>query len=62
MYVLLHKYILSVQIFTGNIDRHTVVTNALQSPFSARYVKILPKTWNGRPSMRVEYYTGCPIN
>jgi hypothetical protein len=46
-------------IFTGNSDQNTVVTNVLDPPITARYIRLLPKTWEGHISLRLELY-GCP--
>ena len=45
------------QIFQGNWDRNTVVYNVLTPVISARYVRILPKTWISHACMRAEFYT-----
>ena len=42
----------------GNTDRHTVVTHQFAVPIYARFVRILPLTWNWHMSMRLELY-GC---
>lgn len=43
-------------VFTGNSDRNTVVTNELNSPINARYIRIHPVTWYSHISMRIEIY------
>lgn len=44
--------------FTGNKDRFTIVFHKLR-PVFARFIRILPRSWHGHISMRVELY-GCP--
>lgn len=39
-------------VFTGNSDQNTKVTNSFTTNVSARYIKIYPVTFNGWPSMR----------
>ncbi|KAI8490368.1 hypothetical protein Bbelb_316360 [Branchiostoma belcheri] len=51
----------SEQVFPGNTDRNTPVTNLLDSPTDARYVRFLPQSWYGWMSMRVEVL-GCSVN
>ena len=46
------------QMFQANSDRFTVVKNVLHSPIITRFIRIRPETWNGRISMRTEFY-GC---
>ncbi|CAH1255660.1 MFGE8 [Branchiostoma lanceolatum] len=46
------------QVFPGNTDRNTPVTNLLDDPVDARYVRFLPQSWYGWMSMRVEIL-GC---
>ncbi|KXJ09248.1 Venom prothrombin activator oscutarin-C non-catalytic subunit [Exaiptasia diaphana] len=46
------------KVFKGNTDQNTVVKHDLNPPIRARFVKVLPKTWNAWPSMRMELY-GC---
>ena len=50
-----------LQVFTGNTDRNTVVSHVLLQPITARYVKIRPTAWEGRISMRAEFY-GCVLS
>jgi hypothetical protein len=42
--------------FDGNSDSSTIVHNQFNETVSARYVRISPKTWLTRPSLRVEAY------
>ena len=47
------------QIFQGNTDHTTVVTNTLHQPIdNVKYLRILPLTWAGIPSLRFEIL-GC---
>ncbi|XP_078682391.1 P-selectin-like [Branchiostoma floridae x Branchiostoma belcheri] len=48
----------SEEVFPGNTDRNTPVTNLLDSPTDARYVRFLPQSYHGWMSMRVEVL-GC---
>eukprot|EP00058_Branchiostoma_floridae_P006890 XP_002592378.1 hypothetical protein BRAFLDRAFT_67239 [Branchiostoma floridae] len=48
-----------LEVFPGNVDRTLPVTNLLDHPVDARYVRFLPQSWNGRMTMRVEII-GCP--
>jgi hypothetical protein len=45
-------------ILTGNTDRSTVVEHVLRPAITARYIRVVPKTWNNHISMRMELY-GC---
>ncbi|XP_066294614.1 lactadherin-like [Branchiostoma lanceolatum] len=47
-----------LQVFAGNVDRNTPVTNLLNNPVDARYVRFLPQTWHHVMAMRVEI-VGC---
>jgi len=46
------------QIFDGNSDQNTQVTNLFPRPIVARHVRCYPVTWKDRPAMRLEYI-GC---
>ncbi|XP_078344750.1 uncharacterized protein LOC144630294 [Oculina patagonica] len=46
-----------VKIFQGNWDSNTVVYNVITPPIKARYIRILPKSWERYVSMRAEFYT-----
>ncbi|XP_078667426.1 zonadhesin-like [Branchiostoma floridae x Branchiostoma belcheri] len=48
----------SDKVFLGNTDNKTPVTNLLDSPVDARYVRFYPQTWNDLNVMRVEIL-GC---
>ena len=51
----------SEQVFAGNSDRHTVVTNELNPPIpEARFVKILPQEWERSVTLRFEIL-GCRV-
>ncbi|KAI8486114.1 hypothetical protein Bbelb_362140 [Branchiostoma belcheri] len=49
------------EVFPGNTDRNTPVTNLLDSPIDARYVRFLPQSWHRHMSMRVEVL-GCSVH
>ncbi|XP_078665898.1 lactadherin-like [Branchiostoma floridae x Branchiostoma belcheri] len=51
----------SGEVFPGNTDRNTPVTNLLDRPTDARYVRFLPQSWDDHMSMRVEVL-GCSVN
>ncbi|KAL9963525.1 hypothetical protein ACROYT_G027040 [Oculina patagonica] len=44
--------------FAANQDRNTVITNQLQPPITAMYLRIAPTAWVGKIALRVEIY-GC---
>ena len=46
------------QEFGGNLDSETAVSQDLNLPITARFIRFLPKAWNNGISMRVELY-GC---
>ena len=46
------------QMFIGNSDRNTVVTNTFATPTMSQYVRILPVEWTLHIGMRVELL-GC---
>ncbi|XP_021367726.1 inactive carboxypeptidase-like protein X2 [Mizuhopecten yessoensis] len=48
-----------VQIFSGNSDRDTVVTNVLEGTVIAKYIRIISVYGNSYRSMRLEVQ-GCP--
>ncbi|XP_046862238.1 lactadherin-like [Xenia sp. Carnegie-2017] len=48
----------SIKIFQGNSDTTTVVKHSFSSPIISRFVRFVPKTYQGYPTMRIEYY-GC---
>ncbi|XP_028413149.1 uncharacterized protein LOC114536005 [Dendronephthya gigantea] len=45
------------KIFVGNSDGTGVVTNRLNSPVVARFVRISPRTWHGNAALRVELFS-----
>ncbi|XP_031558583.1 lactadherin-like [Actinia tenebrosa] len=44
--------------FPGNFDMNTVVTNKIEIPIIARYIRVIVQEWSGNPTMRMELY-GC---
>ncbi|XP_066270904.1 EGF-like repeat and discoidin I-like domain-containing protein 3 [Branchiostoma lanceolatum] len=50
----------SEMVFPGNVDRSLPVTNLLNNPVDARYVRFVPQSWLGSIAMRVEI-AGCNI-
>ncbi|XP_019622321.1 PREDICTED: lactadherin-like [Branchiostoma belcheri] len=48
----------SDMVFPGNADMNTPVTNLLDNPITARFVRFYPQTWHKHMSMRVEIL-GC---
>ena len=46
------------QVFSGNTDTDTVVSNILYPHPKARYVKIVAQAWNKHIAVRAELY-GC---
>ena len=49
----------SFQIFNGNFDKALERIHYLNLPFTARFVRFIPKEWNNRLSMRAGLL-GCP--
>uniref|UniRef100_A0A3P8SVL3 AE binding protein 1 n=1 Tax=Amphiprion percula TaxID=161767 RepID=A0A3P8SVL3_AMPPE len=47
-------------LFFGNSDKDTPVMNQLAEPVLARYIRIIPQSWNGSLCMRLEVL-GCPL-
>ncbi|MED6280579.1 hypothetical protein CHARACLAT_012158 [Characodon lateralis] len=47
-------------LFFGNSDKDTPVMNRLAEPVLARYIRIIPQSWNGSLCMRLEVL-GCPL-
>eukprot|EP01012_Entosiphon_sulcatum_P034033 TRINITY_DN43101_c0_g1_i1.p1 TRINITY_DN43101_c0_g1~~TRINITY_DN43101_c0_g1_i1.p1 ORF type:complete len:579 (-),score=81.30 TRINITY_DN43101_c0_g1_i1:7-1716(-) len=47
---------LTPKAFVGNWDRYRVTEHALETPFTARFVRFHPKRWQGRPALRVELW------
>ena len=50
------------QVFTANSDRSTVVTNTLPVQKICRFVRVMPTTWHGHISMRLELYGEGPLS
>ncbi|XP_031558985.1 hemocytin-like [Actinia tenebrosa] len=50
---------LNEKVFKGNTDQNTIVFNVLDPPIFARYVRILPKSYQTYVSIRLELYGGC---
>ncbi len=48
------------QLFFGNSDKNTPVLSQFMEPVVARYIRILPQSWNGTMCMRMEVL-GCPV-
>ncbi|XP_030837257.1 lactadherin-like [Strongylocentrotus purpuratus] len=44
------------KVFNGNSDQDTVVNNTLPVPQVCRYIRLLPLTWHGHISLRMELY------
>ncbi|XP_043103403.1 inactive carboxypeptidase-like protein X2 [Puntigrus tetrazona] len=47
-------------LFFGNSDKSTPVLSQFMEPIVARYIRILPQSWNGTMCMRMEVM-GCPV-
>lgn len=52
------RWVLNTQILRGNWDANSVQYNALRTPFSGRYVRLVPTDWYSQICLRVELY-GC---
>lgn len=52
-------YYRQLQIFTGNSDQDSVVTNMLPCPILARCIRINPLDWKDHASLRFDLL-GCP--
>ncbi|KAK7109139.1 mucin-5B-like [Littorina saxatilis] len=46
------------KIFDGNTDSVTPVTNIFKQPIKARFIRLNPRTWEGRIALRFELH-GC---
>lgn len=44
----------SRQLFYGNVDKDTPVKSEFATPVVARYMRILPQSWNGSLCLRAE--------
>lgn len=51
---------LSLQVFQGNSNAGDIVRNNFIPPIVARYVRIIPQTWNQRIALKLELM-GCRI-
>uniref|UniRef100_A0A8C2WBC1 AE binding protein 1 n=1 Tax=Cyclopterus lumpus TaxID=8103 RepID=A0A8C2WBC1_CYCLU len=47
-------------LFFGNSDKDTPLMNQLAVPVLARFIRIIPQSWNGSLCMRLEVL-GCPV-
>ncbi|PFX31363.1 Zinc metalloproteinase nas-15 [Stylophora pistillata] len=54
------SWALHSEVFTGNSDMSTVKTNQVTNPIVARFVRILPTSWDTDICLRAEFY-GCPV-
>lgn len=43
-----------LQLFYGNVDKDTPVMTQFSTPVVARYIRILPQSWNGSLCLRAE--------
>ncbi|XP_061177015.1 EGF-like repeat and discoidin I-like domain-containing protein 3 [Saccostrea echinata] len=50
----------SVMDFSGSSSVNSVIKHTFLAPFRARFIKFIPKTFHGKPGMRVELY-GCDV-
>lgn len=48
------------QDFSGSSSVNSVIKHSFPTPFKARFVRFVPKTYHGKPGMRVELY-GCDV-
>ncbi|XP_042554484.1 lactadherin isoform X6 [Dipodomys spectabilis] len=46
------------KVFPGNLDNYSHKKNVLETPFTARYVRVLPVAWHNRITLRLELL-GC---
>ena len=47
---------LGERTFSANVDARSVAIRAFRAPFTSRYVRVHPKSWRGRATLRVELY------
>ena len=47
-----------LQVFQGNNDPDTVVTNMLKMAVNAHYVRIKPQSWHNHIALRAEVFKG----
>lgn len=55
-----HFHLISLQVFQGNSNPGDIVRNNFIPPIVARYVRIVPQTWNQRIALKLELM-GCRI-
>ncbi|XP_067849012.1 coagulation factor V [Heptranchias perlo] len=48
------------KIFTGNTDHHGHKKNYIDPPIFAKYIRIIPKSWNNDIALRLEFI-GCAL-
>ncbi|KAK3723796.1 hypothetical protein QZH41_019473, partial [Actinostola sp. cb2023] len=48
-----------VKVFPGNAGQQSIVTNKLEVPIKARYIRLIVKKYSGGPTMRMELYGCC---
>ncbi|XP_021353553.1 EGF-like repeat and discoidin I-like domain-containing protein 3 [Mizuhopecten yessoensis] len=51
----------SPKVFPGNVDRDTVVTNYLPSPVTAKFVRLVPQSWQSSVCLRIDIL-GCDVS
>ena len=56
-----NRFVFMLQIFNGNSDQHTLVTNMLERPFIAKCVRVNPLSWSEYTSLRFDLI-GCPVD
>ena len=57
---IINPFSVLLQLLYGNVNANRdVVKRLLSPPIYTRYVRIIPKTYSGSKSLRVELY-GCP--
>ncbi|CAH3022884.1 unnamed protein product [Porites evermanni] len=54
----MYRYKSNDQYFPANRDQHSKVSNVINPPIIARFVRIIPRGWYRHICMRVEFY-GC---
>ena len=56
---MLIQLVVYIQVFVGNKNANSVVTNQVKPAFEAVNVRLHPQTWHRWISLRVELF-GCP--
>ena len=51
-------YLKLLLLLDGNVDKHTIKENQLDGQYLMMYVRMYPKVWNEKPSLRFEIM-GC---